>query len=424
MTAMPASDTRTNRLLIAIACTAGLFACPQSLAQQYTITDLGTPGGEWECHAYALNEAGQVVGSGAEPSPSTPFPPNAFFWQITTGMTDLGALGGYGDSEAADINEAGRVLGWGDGLIFIWDSDSGFAEIDLGPGYATAEALNDAEQIVGTVSSHAFLWQGSTGKIDLGTLGGSSSLAHGINNVGQVVGGARLAGQPSYLHAFLITPDAGVWYRDDNGDGANDLMFDLGALPGLDYSQAYDVNEQGHAVGASYDSTVETIHAFLWNGTDMQDLGTLGGQDSFALALNDTDQVVGYAETAGGEDHAFVWKAGVMFDLNEPIPPGEDWTLLSAQDINNRGQIVGSGIHWIAGEPEDHAFLLTPVPTCPGDVNDDGYRNVTDFTLFASAYGSKLGDDNYNPNADLNGDGFVNVNDFTQFAAVFGVPCL
>ena len=60
---------------------------------------------------------------------------------------------------------------------------------------------------------------------------------------------------------------------------------------------------------------------------------------------------------------------------------------------------------------------------CPGDLDGDGFRNVTDFTLFTAAYGSEVGDPNYDPAADLNGDGFVNVTDFTEFAAVYGTAC-
>jgi hypothetical protein len=60
---------------------------------------------------------------------------------------------------------------------------------------------------------------------------------------------------------------------------------------------------------------------------------------------------------------------------------------------------------------------------CPGDLDGDGFRNVSDFTLFAAAFGSQLGDANYDAAADLNGDGFVNATDFTAFAAVFGTPC-
>jgi hypothetical protein len=60
---------------------------------------------------------------------------------------------------------------------------------------------------------------------------------------------------------------------------------------------------------------------------------------------------------------------------------------------------------------------------CPGDINGDGFRNVTDFTQFAPAFGSRIGQANYKPGADLNGDGFVNVTDFTQLAAVYGQAC-
>jgi hypothetical protein len=68
-------------------------------------------------------------------------------------------------------------------------------------------------------------------------------------------------------------------------------------------------------------------------------------------------------------------------------------------------------------------YEIVGPPPCPGDLDGDGVRNVTDFGLFADAYGSSLGDANYNPDADLDGDGSVNVTDFSLFAAVFGVPC-
>ena len=40
----------------------------------------------------------------------------------------------------------------------------------------------------------------------------------------------------------------------------------------------------------------------------MVDLGTLGGSQSFAVAVNDHGQVVGYSHTAGdAESHATLW---------------------------------------------------------------------------------------------------------------------
>lgn len=60
---------------------------------------------------------------------------------------------------------------------------------------------------------------------------------------------------------------------------------------------------------------------------------------------------------------------------------------------------------------------------CWGDLDSDGFRNITDFTLFANAYGSQIGQVEYEPAADFNGDGYVNITDFTQFAGYYGVPC-
>src|SRR5947209_6759634 len=83
-------------------------------------------------------------------------------------------------------------------------------------------------------------WDNGT-MIDLGTLGGSTSSAQGINDLGQVVGWANLPGDESY-HAFLVTPQGGMWFRDRDRDGINDFMIDLGELSGSGYSEASDIN--------------------------------------------------------------------------------------------------------------------------------------------------------------------------------------
>jgi probable HAF family extracellular repeat protein len=48
-----------------------------------------------------------------------------------------------------------------------------------------------------------------------------------------------------------------------------------------------------------------------------EDLGTLGGQSSHAFGINNRGDVVGDAETADGESHAFLFTAGRMIDLNQ-----------------------------------------------------------------------------------------------------------
>jgi probable HAF family extracellular repeat protein len=71
------------------------------------------------------------------------------------------------------------------------------------------------------------------------------------------------------------------------------------------------------------------------------DLGTLGGRVSSASAINDAGQVVGGAQTAGGDTHAFFWSRGRMTDLG--TLPGGRYSF--AQDVNRRGLVAGNAMN-------------------------------------------------------------------------------
>jgi probable HAF family extracellular repeat protein len=161
---------------------------------------------------YAINDAGQIVGSSRMPDIGET---HLVLWQNGT-TTDLGTLGGL-TATGVDINEKGQIVGTSDnGADDQW--------------------------------SHAFLWQGTTGMVDLGPWGGSNyGAAIAVNNQSQVVGwGFTLDG---WWRAFL--------WRSGRG------MTDLGMLPNAISSRPNAINDQGQIVGVNLVATGDW-HAVLW----------------------------------------------------------------------------------------------------------------------------------------------------------------
>jgi probable HAF family extracellular repeat protein len=69
----------------------------------------------------------------------------------------------------------------------------------------------------------------------------------------------------------------------------------------------------------------------------LTDLGTLGGDKSLARDINNNGEVVGFADTSSGHEHAFIYRNGTIQDLGQVAGSDSD-----AESINDSGQIVGS----------------------------------------------------------------------------------
>jgi probable HAF family extracellular repeat protein len=74
-------------------------------------------------------------------------------------------------------------------------------------------------------------------------------------------------------------------------------MTNLGTLGGSE-SSANAINAGGQVVGQATTTSGDS-HAFLYSGGSMTDIGTLGGSQSYANGINANGQIVGQATTAG-----------------------------------------------------------------------------------------------------------------------------
>src|SRR5215470_19413642 len=162
---------------------------------------------------------------------------------------------------------------------------------------------------------------------DLGSLGGTQSLAYAINDHGEIVGQSRLSGDTA-THAFFykrgemvdLAPlnsgnveTVGPTSISDEGLVASGVQVEgiyypalldsetrqitvLGSLGGVLLGEfngvAMSVNNAGEAVGYSYIDNI-TRHAFLYSDGVLKDIGPFDGGYSFATAINDSGTVVG-----------------------------------------------------------------------------------------------------------------------------------
>ncbi len=335
-------------------------APPARQPRRYTVTELGTLGGEttWP---RAINNAGQVVGHSDTKSGEE----HAFLWQASAGMRDLGTLGGA-HSEAESINDKGQVVGWAS-TIPLWKGDYGIAHAflwdrvremqDLAPALrglmgpeCEATAINDDGQIAGRrgimadEEDRGFLLE-PDGKIH--ELGNLTPVA--INSTGQVAG--IIQGGHKLMRAGLWRPDRGLQPIETLDEELGRLVTALG--PGqYRETSAWGINNKGHVVVVvSTQKTKGDARAFLWHsGAEMKEIRPPGvdGSAIYNAAINNAGQVVlSYMPPLpDGPDpgsprcKAYVYDQGVTTHLNELIDPASGCCIIQACAINDHGQIV------------------------------------------------------------------------------------
>ncbi len=271
-------------------------------------------------------------------------------------VIDLGTLGGT-FSNGVGINSRGWVVGaanlTGDQAhhLFLWREG---LKTDLGtlggPNSGTfgTGGPSESSEVVGWAETSTpdplgentcgnslvclpFIWQNGV-MTPLPTLGGNNGFASDVNNRGQVVGLAENTTPdstcPPGFPFFIQTPPA-LWEKGK--------VQELPTVSGDPDGFVATINERGQAVGLSGNCTT-ALHAVLWHNGGVTDLGSLGGTVNFANDINNRGQVVGASNLPGDMvQRAFFWQMGAMTDLG--TLPGDVPSL--ATGINDEGQVVG-----------------------------------------------------------------------------------
>jgi probable HAF family extracellular repeat protein len=113
-------------------------------------------------------------------------------------------------------------------------------------------------------------------------------------------------------------------------------VIDLGTLGGP-FAYATAINNRQQVVGQSIDAAETQFDAFLWEDGVMRGLSTPALRFQLAQDINDRGQVVGWGQGAQGELVSLSWQDGVLTQL--PIPAGA--TYCSPEAINDHSDIVG-----------------------------------------------------------------------------------
>jgi probable HAF family extracellular repeat protein len=269
--------------------------------QEGRVRDLGSiqgfaAGDSWDYRANAINNRGTIVGWMERSAPGTKL---AFVYRggamvkLCKKESVVGPPSPWDVSRppTAALNSRGDFVGTCDGRAFVWrNGHVVLLRVPLGTDASDAAAINEQGMVAGKIlwPLQALVWRdGRPERLPVPS-GGFAGAAEGINDAGDVVG---IYGRGGYMRAVL-------W--------RNGRAITIG--PPADQCDTL-INERGqvliHIDEADYEGSRHV--AYVWDDGTLARLPTLGGAESAAYAINENNQIAGWATTKKGKRHAVLW---------------------------------------------------------------------------------------------------------------------
>ncbi|HMG42486.1 MAG TPA: hypothetical protein VK611_14195 [Acidimicrobiales bacterium] len=340
-----------------------------------------------------------ATASGATPASGDATPRSRCRPPVGYTHVDIGSLG-TGFDDPVDVNDRGVVVGRSetpDGMhVFVWRRGRMTDITPPGGSDATVAGVNDRGSVAHSWADlvaaryQTVIWHNgrSTASIsgepvrDFNERGDVLFFDAGLWRDGRFVPisgdlGGRLLfeelGDGGHVAGVVLppTPPGGGHPTPSTGFVWHDGVLTAAVPPpGTSFAVAVDVNRSGSVLFYAFSSSNA-----LWHDGITTDLGSLGGTSLVAEDINDRGQVIGEATTASGEWHPFLWEAGTITDLH-PV----DGETSSVTAINERGEVLGSTssdgtVVWSCG-----ATVSLGLGAVGVDINDRGQVLSVAFT--------------------------------------------
>jgi 6-phosphogluconolactonase len=274
-------------------------------------------------------------------------------------------FGPFKSFTASAINNKGEVTGQavftgsevlGEAFLYNGTTTSGFF---FGDSHVTAgNALNNKGEIVGTYTgvpiegflllTQSFLFRSAGVTFALDPRVGGESAAYGINDAEHITGG---------ISTGVCTFSSGIGCTSSAGLGDTHAFLDVGLGPtdigtlGGNFSEGMGINEHDEAVGGSNVTSNGPNHVFVYSHGSFHDAGMFKGYSSTGTGINDGGEIIGTATPPSGTPVGFVYRNG-RFEHLHGLGGG---TSSLPSGINLSGDVVGTSS--VASGGADHAFI-------------------------------------------------------------------